>query len=148
MNTDLLDPTQGLREGSASLNRPFAMLATMGSFNLQAETFLLDDCWPYGQMSWLPPGETQTYGLGSNLTPRIPVIYEYDKKKEMSGAYVQAVTAILNAPFNNALKPLDQDDEFIFYGQLFGWGGCRTSIPGWPASATWTGRWPTTACRT
>ena len=62
VNTDLLDPTRGLRQGSASLSRPFAMLAKMGSFNLQAETFLLDDCWPYGEMSWLPPGETQTYG--------------------------------------------------------------------------------------
>ena len=67
--------------------------------------------------------------LGSNLTPRIPVIYEYDKKKEMSAAYVQAVMAILNAPFNNALKPLDQDDEFIFYGQLFGWGGAPDFYP-------------------
>ena len=31
--------------------------------------------------------------------------------------------AILNAPFRPQLDPLSQDDEFIFYAQLFGWGG-------------------------
>jgi hypothetical protein len=129
VNADLLNPTLGLVEGSATLSRPFAMLGKMGSFNLQAETFLLADCWPYGQMSWQPPGETQTYGLGSNLTPRIPVIYEYDKQQGMSAAYVQAVMAVVNAPFNNALKPLDQDDEFILYGQLFGGGGAPDFYP-------------------
>ena len=39
----------------------------------------------------------------------------------LSTAYVQAVLAILRAPFRRDLFPLDRDDEFIGYSQRFVW---------------------------
>ena len=112
VNVDLLDPTRGLREGSSNLTRGFAMLRTMGTYHLNANTVMLDDRWQYPQM-----------GLGANRQRRVPVIYALQKAPAgLVNAYVQAAVAILRAPFRDALKPLDRDDEFIFYGTLFGWG--------------------------
>ena len=112
VNADLLDPTRGLREGSSNLTRGFAMLGKMGAYTLKANTVMLDDRWQYPQM-----------GLWANRQRRIPVIYALQKAPAgLVNAYVQAAVAILRAPFREALKPLDRDDEFIFYGTLFGWG--------------------------
>lgn len=111
VNTNLLDPTRGLREGSATLDRRFTMLAKLGIYHLRAGTEALDNRWQYGQM-----------GLLTNMERRIPVIYALQKASEnLVTAYVQAVVAIYYAPFRQALSPLDRDDEFIFYGQLFHW---------------------------
>ena len=112
VNADLLDPTRGLREGSANLTRGFAMLGKMGTYHLNANTVMLDDRWQYPQM-----------GLWANRQRRIPFIYALQKAPAgLVNAYVQTVVSILSAPLRDALKPLDRDDEFIFYGTLFGWG--------------------------
>ena len=113
VNVDLLDPTRGLRQGSATLDRGFAMLAKMGMYHLKAETALLDDRWQYGQM-----------GVSRNNSRRIPILYTIQTAAATYvGDYVQAVVAIYYASFREALKPLDNDEEFIYYNQLFGWGG-------------------------
>ncbi len=113
VNSDLLDPSRGLREGASSLTRDFPLLAKMGPYKIDTDTFLLDDKWQYPRM-----------GMGSNWQRRIPVIYSLAKAPaSMVRAYVQSVLAIANAPFAAALRPLDKDDEFIYYGMLFGWGG-------------------------
>ncbi|NLF07114.1 MAG: hypothetical protein GX594_03910 [Pirellulaceae bacterium] len=127
VNEDLLDPTLGLRAGSASLSRIYPMLGNLGTFRVRAEALILDDCWRYGEMSW-QLGDN-TVRLHENTTPRIPVIYEYDKQEQMATAYVQAVLAIYYATFQDALRPLDNDEEFIRYGQLFGWGGAPDFHP-------------------
>ena len=112
VNAELLDPTRGLREGSADITRKFPMLARMGASELHADTQLLDDKWQYQRM-----------GLPSNRHRRIPVIYALAKAPAgRVGAYVQAVVALLRAPFRPQLGPLDRDDEFIYYRTLFGWG--------------------------
>lgn len=113
VNEDLLDPTLGLRASSATLSRIYPMLGNLGTFRVQADALLLDDCWRYGEMSWQLNGETIT--LPGNTTPRIPVIYEYDKQTQMATGYVQAALAIYFASFQDALRPLDNDEEYIQY---------------------------------
>lgn len=113
VRAELLDPTRGLRRGSAEIRRAFPLLARMGDYHLTARTCLLDDKWQYQRM-----------GMGHNRQRRIPVIYALAKAPPgLVDAYVQAVVAILYAPFRPQLAPLDRDDEFIQYGRRFGWGG-------------------------
>ena len=112
VNADLLDPTRGLRRGEAGITRNYPLLANMGPFDFQMQTHFLDDKWQYQQM-----------GLPSNSSRRIPVIYALAKAPpDLANAYVQAVMALLNAPFRRQLAPLDNDDEFIYYGSLLGRG--------------------------
>ncbi len=40
----------------------------------------------------------------------------------LGNAYIQAIMAILNAPFRPQLQPLDNDPDFIAYSILFHWG--------------------------
>jgi hypothetical protein len=112
VNRDLLDPTRGLRQGTASMTRGYPMLGRMGQYRVHAETTLLDDKWQYQRM-----------GLGSNNQRRIPVIYALAKAPaSLSSQYTQAVVAIYRSPLQTQLAPLDNDDEFIGYGMRFGWG--------------------------
>jgi hypothetical protein len=120
VNSDLLDPTRGLRVGSATLSQGYAMLRNLGTYRLQAGTAMLDDVWQYARM-----------GLPANFYRRIPVIYALQTAAaSYTAAYVNAVVAIYyNAALLAALRPLDRDDEFIYYGQLFGWGGAPDFHP-------------------
>jgi hypothetical protein len=43
--------------------------------------------------------------------------------------YVQAVQALLAAPFRAQLLPLDHDEDFIYYAWYFGWGGAPDFHP-------------------
>ena len=105
VNERLLDPTRQFRRGSAGLHGRFPMLRTMGTYQLEATTELLDDKWQYWQM-----------GLGSNRRRRIPVIYALAKAPPgVVDAYVQAALTLLNAPFQPQLAPLDRDEEFLYY---------------------------------
>lgn len=119
VHEELLDPTRGLRRGSASITREFPLLAKMGEYHLEARTHLLDDKWQYQRMRWPEQG----YWLVSNRQRRIPVIYALAKAPaKVVDAYYQAAVALLEAPLRPQLAPLDRDDEFIYYGELFGWG--------------------------
>ena len=113
VRSELLDPTRGLHSGSASLTGTHPMLARMGSYHLAAQSALLDDSWAYSEM-----------GLPDNAQRRIPSLYELTKAPpDLVQAYVRAVLALRGAPFRPALRPLDQDDEFIAYGALLGLTG-------------------------
>ena len=126
VNSELLDPTRGLREGSASLTRRYPMLSKMGSYTITAQTWLIDDKWQYQRM-----------GMGSNWQRRIPVLYALaEAPASLVNAYVQSVMAIINAPFAAQLAPLDHDPDFIYYGTLFGWGARLISTEGCSLSCT------------
>jgi len=113
VNDELLDFSRGLRQGIARIERRFPMLGRMGEYELTATTTLLDDKWQFQRM-----------GLWSTRVRRIPVIYALAKAPPaLVSAYVAAVQAIVNAPFQDDLRPLDRDDEWIGYGIRFGWGG-------------------------
>src|SRR5271157_3863406 len=43
VDSNLLDPTRGLREGSAGLTRKYPLLGTMGTYAITAQTWLIDD---------------------------------------------------------------------------------------------------------
>lgn len=119
VDNDLLDPTRGFREGSARLTRDFPLLAKMGPYHLEGNNRLLDDKWQY-----------QRTHLGANVQRRVPVLYQLAKAPaELVAAYVRAVTAVVQAPFREQLRPLDDDDEFIYYGAMFGWGGAPDFYP-------------------
>jgi hypothetical protein len=105
VNERLLDPTRGFRQGSAILDRYYPMLRKMGPYRLQATTHLLDDKWQYPQT-----------GLSGNRQRRIPVIYALAKAPPaVVNTYVQAASALLQAPFQPQLRPLDNDEEFLYY---------------------------------
>lgn len=119
VNEELLDPTRGLRRGSATITRGFPMLGKMGTYHLEANTHLLDDKWQYARMKWPQQG----YRLLSNRDRRIPVIYALAQANPaFAQAHLTAALAIINAPFRFQLDPLDRDDEFIYYRYIFGWG--------------------------
>jgi hypothetical protein len=113
VNSELFDPTRGLRQGSASLTRDYPLLHKLGTYTLRADTWLIDDKWQYPRT-----------GLGNNWQRRIPVLYALaEAPASLVNAYVQSVLAIAHAPFAAQLRPLDNDPDFIYYGMLFGWGG-------------------------
>ena len=119
VNSDLLDPTRGLREGSASLTRRFPLLGKMGSYTISAQTWLIDDKWQYPRM-----------GLGSTWQRRVPVLYALaEAPASQVNAYVQSVLAIMGAALQSQLAPLDKDPDFPYYGALFGWGGAPDFHP-------------------
>ncbi len=110
VNSDLLDPTRGLRTASADLTRDFPMLSSMGSYNLTARSALLDRKFAYYRDS----------SLWYHGTRRSPMLYAFQKADpELARYYVDAVVAILYAPFREALMPLDRDEEFQYYNELF-----------------------------
>ena len=122
VNSDLLDPTRGLLTASADLDRAFPMLSSMGSYNLTARSALLDRKFTFS-------GDLSSSYHG---TRRSPMLYVFQKAEaELGQAYVDAVVAILYAPFREALMPLDRDAEFQYYNTLFApyentkhvWGG-------------------------
>jgi hypothetical protein len=113
VNSNLLDPTRGLREGQASVQRKFPLPGTLGTRVIRAEDVILDDKWQHRRM-----------GLSSNITRRIPILYALQHAPQaLADAYVQAVMAIYNAPCQQDLRPLGpNDDEWAAYGARFGWG--------------------------
>jgi len=130
INADLLDPTRGLRRGSAQITREFPMLARLGKYDLQAETHLLDDKWRYPEMR-----------MWSNVQRRIPVIYRLAKAPQSDqDAYLQAVMAVRNFPLRGDLKPLDRDDDFLRYKQEFGWSGGQPNFYPRLNPGHWRGR--------
>ncbi len=115
VSPDLFDPACGLRRGWATLDRRYAMLASLGSFHLRGESCLLDDKWQYAEM-----------GLSSNGRRRSPLIYALPK---ISGeAYITTALGLYftfyhDSPWKEYLAPLDRDGEFLYFAQLFGWAG-------------------------
>ena len=119
VNSALLDPTTGLREGSAELTRKFVLLNKLGTYTLKAQTWLVDDKWQYQRM-----------GMWSNWQLRIPVLYALAQAPaSLVNSYVQSVLAIAQASFRPQLAPLDHDPDFLYYGALFGWGGAPNFYP-------------------
>lgn len=116
VNPDLLDPTRGLREGSASIAVNYPLLPKLGPYTINAQTWLIDDKWQY---------QTPAMGMASNWLRRIPVIY-YPlamAPRTLVSAYTQAAMAVDQAAMSSAIAPLNNDPDFTYYGQLFGWGG-------------------------
>jgi len=121
VDSNLLDPTRGLREGSAGLTRKYPLLGTMGTYAITAQTWLIDDKWQYQRM-----------GMSSNWQLRVPVLYALaEAPASLVNSYVQSVLAIAEAPFLAQLAPLDHDPDFLYYGALFGWGGAPDFYREW-----------------
>ena len=106
VNSDLLDPTRGLREGSAELTRSYALLGKMGTYTFKAQTWLIDDKWQYQQM-----------GMGDQLAAANPRVVRAGQGPRVAGEFLRAVgDGDCPAPFRTQLAPLDDDPDFIYYG--------------------------------
>jgi len=108
VNRNLLDPTRGMLQGTATFNRVFPLLPRMlGNFTFRLRHPLLDDGWQYPRM-----------GMRSNWQRREPVIYNLAKADPaLVQRFVGAVVAIYFAPFRPQLDVLDRDQEiFAWYG--------------------------------
>ena len=79
VNSELLDPSRGLRRGRASLTRGYPMIGKMGSYHLTAEVYFLDNMWQY-----------QRFGLSSNVHLRIPTIYTFTQIMPLHDSYLTA----------------------------------------------------------
>jgi hypothetical protein len=113
VDSNLLDPTRGLREGEADYTRPYVLLRKLGPYTIKAQNWLIDDKWQYQRMD-----------LPDNYERRIPVIYTLAKAPAaLVSSYVQAVEAIAQAAFAAQLRPLDNDPDYLYYQSEFGWGG-------------------------
>lgn len=126
VNSNLLDPTTGLREGDAELTRNFPLMGKLGSYTIEAQTWLIDNKWQYQQMN-----------SADNWERRVPVLYTLPQAPQsLVNSYVQAVMAIANAPFAAQLRPLQNDPDFLYYQALFGWGGPPDFQPSFPPMCT------------
>lgn len=126
-NTDVMNPTLGLLEGTAHMTRQFPLLRKLGPYNLNAHTELLDNKWEFAQMRWV----YEHRRLRANTDFRIPVVYTLPPAPDAAAlamAYATARQAILNLLFPSGMAvpgplwPLDRDTEFVYYSALFGWG--------------------------
>jgi hypothetical protein len=109
VNRNLLDPTRGLQQGNSSIQRPAPLMPKLGNFSFNLTDQILDNGWQY-----------QQFGMGSNVQRREPIIYNLAQASpSLVQAYTQATTAIISAPFQPQLAPLDKDQEiFAFYGSF------------------------------
>jgi hypothetical protein len=127
VNSDVLDPTQGMQSGSADLQRTFAMLRRMGTYHLRAlERAFSQNCW-----------EFETKGLHWNRERRILHLYDLPQTgKELGLAirYMNAVARIFYASFQKDLWPLDTDVDHILYNYRFGWGRGAPDFHPWLGS--------------
>ena len=113
VNTELFDPTTGLRQGTAGYTRDFPLMRKFKAYTINAQTSLIDNKWQYQRM-----------GMGSNWQRRMPVLYNLaEAPASLSNSYLQSVLALVNAPFASQLAPLNHDPDFLYYQALFGWGG-------------------------
>ncbi len=114
VNSELLDPTRGLREGSAELTRKYPLLGKMGTYTIDAQTWLIDDKWQYQRM-----------GMGSNLAAANSGVVRPGRGPGVAGEFLRAVRVGDRpgaVPQPTGVR-LDNDPDFIYYGTLFGWGG-------------------------
>jgi hypothetical protein len=103
-DNDKLDPSRGLREGTAAVSRRFPMLRSLGSFTVQAQDYLLDDKWQYQEM-----------GIPTNTYRRSPTIYiNIQQIPSNVDTIYEQFSASLNY-LRTSLRPLDNDIEFIYY---------------------------------
>ena len=77
---NLLDPTRGLREGSASLTRKYPLLGKMGSYTITAQTWLIDDKWQYQRM-----------GMGEQLAAANSRVVRAGRGPRVAGEFLRAV---------------------------------------------------------
>ncbi len=103
---DLFDPAQELIEGQAATTQEFPLMGPLGPFTLGPSTFLIDNKWEY-----------QRTRLSGNWLRRIPALYKLVQAASLANAYVAACGAILDTPSRSALRPLDRDDEFLYWRQ-------------------------------
>jgi hypothetical protein len=115
VNPDLLDPTRGMRQGSSQFSGRYPMLQSLGRYRINSRLNLLDGKWQHSEM-----------GI-SNGSWRIPLLYTLatDVPAAYPIAYLRAVIAILNPALQQALRPLDRDDEYLAYRARFGWQGSQ-----------------------
>ncbi len=102
----ILDPTQGFRQGTADMQRPFPLFSKQGPYSQHAETEFLDDGWQYPQM-----------GMGSNVQLRIPVIYQLAQADpSLVQAYVSAAEAVISVNQGAGIAPLiGKDPDYPQY---------------------------------
>jgi hypothetical protein len=110
VNSQLFDPTLGLRIGEAQTTRTPPALGRLGPYSLDVEVPILDGKWQYGQQ-----------GIGSNTNRRVPIIYpnllDPPQTQALRMQYQQAIQAVVTAPCQPGLAVLDRDQEiFAWYG--------------------------------
>ena len=101
VNRDLLDPSRGLRLGATELNRRFPLLASLGSYQLNANHRILDNKW-----------QAQNMGLHHHDL-RLDRIYQLPVSTPPTPRYYHAAIVLLRSPCRQALRPLDRDEELI-----------------------------------
>lgn len=126
VNDQLLDPSRGFRRGHSSLSRDFPLLASLGPYQLQSGSPILQNCWQYATLS-LPAN------WHNRWAHRVTALYQLPTAGgNYLQQYVQAALAIWRMPQRPALLILDRDPEFSAYAARFGWqsGGSPDFHPG------------------
>jgi hypothetical protein len=116
VNTSLLDVAQGLMRGHASLNRSYPMLGGMGTFDVSAQTYLVDDKLQFHEV-----------GLASNSARRSRVLYKgwsdgsSEACTEQMNSYISAAESLYydfyatGGQYTTSLAPLWHDPDFLAY---------------------------------
>lgn len=110
VNQDLLDPARSMLEGNSTVARQFPLLQRLGQYTLRSASQLLNGPWSFSAL-----------GARDNDDFRAPHIYTVPATPDPMYAqrYIQAVARIYYSPFQADLRPLDKDDEFIYWKQRF-----------------------------
>lgn len=110
VNQDLLDPARNMLEGHATVARDYPLLKRLGPYRLRAAGQLFNGPWTFPAL-----------GAQDNDDFRAPDLFTVPATPDPSYAqrYIQAVARIYYAPFQADLRPLDRDDEFLYWKQRF-----------------------------
>lgn len=135
-----LDPdSRGLEQGTAEIDRRYAMLPRLGQFNSgYVRNHSLDDSWAISRMyfsgvipipnehvfaqngSWTfgaeLNGRYHRFSSVPNLYRRTKLLYQFPiLTGSLSARFVAAMDAIMNSPWRDELQVLDRDEDFIRY---------------------------------
>ncbi|MCC6124578.1 MAG: hypothetical protein IT426_06435 [Pirellulales bacterium] len=123
VNADLLDPSLGMRSGTAELTQTYPMLKNLGSFDLNAETEILDGAWRIAEMG-IP-----------NHHFRLNLIYPTFQPPSGNNPVLPVLLSIYNAIYGQGQLALlyGREADFIKYQTLYGQPIPRyiNSVPGW-----------------
>jgi hypothetical protein len=105
VNSEMLDPTNHARVGSAQLTRAPPALRRLGNYSLDVRELLLDGKWQYWQL-----------GYAGNRSRRLRQLYDLlnlPAAAGMKAQYQRAQQHTISTNMRPEMFVLDRDDEFI-----------------------------------
>lgn len=114
--SEVFDPVRGALWGAAQITSDYPLLPKMGQYHLHPRGVILENNWEYHRTHWPQPNGWVDHWWHENVHRRIPDIYQLPKTDpSLPGAFIQTAMAMLTAAYRPDLRPIDDDEEFLYY---------------------------------